>query len=557
MQGTRSQWLAIALCTGCYQGLDRDAPTQDDAGAGEAGTSEGATSGDSGGDSDTDDPPSACTGDAGKTRLRRLTREQYDNAVTDLVGREGAWSDALEFDERIGPFASNYTAPISSTLLDQYVAASESVAGAVAGDLSWVPCDASDPACAQTLVETLGRRAYRRPLHDDEKQRLLALHDGADTFEAGALLVLRALLQAPSFLYHVEVAEPDVAAVTEHELAARMSFFLWNSIPDDELLDVADAGTLHEPDTLRTQAERMLDDPRARRTLVTFHRQWLGMDELPRLQKDPALFPAFADVRPSMEDELARFVDHVITQDDARLETLLTASYSFVDAPLAAIYGVTLPADHDVEEPFELDPQERAGLLTLPGFLAVHAHANQSAPIRRGVVVRTNVLCNPPPPPPPDADVQPPDPDPDATTRELFEEHTADPTCAACHVYIDGIGLGFEGYDAIGVHRTRENDLPVDERGELLATDVDGEFDGVPELAAKLAGSEDVQACVVRQWFRYSLGRYELDADECALDELDVAFAESDHDIRALVLAIVTSHAFAHKRFTTSEEEGP
>jgi hypothetical protein len=279
------------------------------------------------------------------------------------------------------------------------------------------------------------------------------------------------------------------------------------------------------------------------------------MDGLDRLEKDPDLFPGFADVRGSMQAELGRFVTHVLQEDDGRLETLLTASYGFVDAPLAAIYGVDLPAGHDPLEPFALPAKARSGLLTLPGFLAVHAHANQSAPIRRGVVVRTNILCNPPPPPPPNANVEPPDPDPNATTRELFEEHTADPTCAACHVFIDGIGLGFEGYDAIGVRRTIENGLPVDERGELIAADVEGEFDGVPELAAMLARSEDVRSCVVRQWFRYSLGRFELGQDECTLDELDLAFEESEHDIRALLLAIATSHAFAHKRFTA--EEGP
>ncbi len=539
---------------GCYSGVEVDAA---DVPVDTVAETDGAPgSDDSGGVGGTDgdtDPATVCSPDAGKTRLRRLTREQYANAVTDLLGLEGDWGGNLEYDEKIGPFSSNYTSPVSGVLVDQYLASAEEIGeAAVANVGAVVSCDPSTSGCVEETVVRLGRRAYRRPLEQDEQDRLVALVEGAESADAGIGLLVRALLISPNFLYHVEIDEGAMATVRGHELAARLSFFLWNSLPDDALLDVADDGSLTDPEVRRAQVERMLDDPRAQRTLRSFHVQWLGLDGLTSLQKNPERVPEFATLRDSMQDELARFVNWVINESDGRLETLLTAPYAFADAPLAELYGVELPEGHDPSDP--LPVENRAGLLTLPAFLATHAHDAASAPIRRGVMVRSNLLCNPPPPPPPDADVEPPDPDPNATTRELFEEHTADPSCAGCHVYIDGIGLGFEGYDGIGAYRTEENGLPVDESGELVAADVEGAFDGVPELADMLARSETVQQCVVRQWFRYSLGRFELDADACTLEMLDAAFEDADHDIRSILVAIATSDAFTYKRFESGEE---
>jgi len=158
--------------------------------------------------------------------------------------------------------------------------------------------------------------------------------------------------------------------------------------------------------------------------------------------------------------------------------------------------------------------------------------------------VRTHILCDQPPPPPADAMVIPPDPDPDATTREIFEQHTADPACAGCHVLIDGIGLGFEGYDGIGAYREQQNGLPVDESGELVGTDVDGEFDGVVDLVGRLADSEMVRECVTHQWFRFAFGRNEVEQDECTLELLDEVFEASGYDVRALMLELIQTDAF-------------
>jgi hypothetical protein len=541
----------LVLSTACYEGVSAfgagDASGGSTSGVGEEGEESG--SGDTG-------EPSACDPDTvqvGHMPLRRLTRDQYANAVRDLFGVE-ADITAFGGDEKIGPFNANYSAPVSPTTVDQFRKVAEEVAEAVALDPAAVlPCDpATVPTCVTDWVAAVGRRAYRRPLTAEELARydtLLALGED-DATRVG--LVAQAMLQAPTFLYQLELSLPDptgdVVALAPGELASRLSFFLWGSVPDDALLDAADAGELDDPAGLRAHAERLLDDPRARATVESFHLQWLAVDKLALSGKDPEVYPLFdEDVRAAMAAETRRFASGVIFDGDARLETLLTSSETWIDAPLFAIYGLPEPTDHDPADPVALDPTQRAGLLTQAGFLATHAHANQSGPIQRGVVVRSNLLCDPPPPPPPDINVIPPDPDPDATTREVFEMHTADAACAACHDLIDGIGLGFEGYDGIGVYREVENGQTTDQSGAVVGTDVPGEFVGVVELAHKLATSQQVRDCVATQWFRFSLGRFEGDADECTLEQLRTSFAGSDFDVRELMIALVQTDAFRYR----------
>jgi hypothetical protein len=193
-------------------------------------------------------------------------------------------------------------------------------------------------------------------------------------------------------------------------------------------------------------------------------------------------------------------------------------------------------------------------LLTHAGFLARFAHTNQTSPVHRGVVIRTNVLCQQLPPVPEDVDNTPPDPAPDATTRERFAEHTSNPECAACHVLIDGIGFGFEHYDAVGAFRTMEGTLPVDASGNLLAvSDIpEGEFDGAIELSAMLAQSEEVRRCVAQQWFNFGMGRVQGDEDDCSTDQIYERFEASEWNVRELMLAVVETAAFRYRRL----EEG-
>ena len=256
----------------------------------------------------------------------------------------------------------------------------------------------------------------------------------------------------------------------------------------------------------------------------------------------------------AMLDETARFSSWVLREGDGTLETLFTAEFTITDDPgLLALYGVTLPEGHQPGDPVPLPEGQRAGLLTHASLLASHSHANQTSPIHRGVLVRQNLFCHMLPPPPPDVDDVPPDPDPNATTRERFDQHTSDPSCAGCHNLIDPVGFGFENYDGIGAFRTMEGDLPVDASGELLATDVDGPFDGVVELAAQLVESQTVRQCVSRQWFRFALGRSETIEDTCTMDRLYESFESSGHDVRVLLRELVLSDAFRYRRSPAGE----
>ncbi|HEY0712041.1 MAG TPA: DUF1592 domain-containing protein [Polyangia bacterium] len=507
--------------------------------------------------------PSACSAQpsVGVSPLRRLTRTQYNHTVRDLLGLPGDHAAGLGLDEKVGHFYSNVNNPVTELLVEQYMTAAETLAGqAVSRNLNTlVPCDgAADPAgCGAKFVDSFGLRAFRRPLLPEEKTAMLTLFEAGrkdEGFEAGVRRVIQAMLQSPQFLYHVELGPAasgvaDVVALDQYKLGARLSYFLWDSMPDGELLRAAGAGELGTHAALRKQAERLLADGRAFETIASFHRQWLGTDALGSLEKDAKTYPAFAPaLRESMVNEMARFSDHVIRAGDGKLDSLFTAPVTFVDAPLAKLYGITLPSGHDSAKPLATDPSKRAGLLTQAGFLAIHAHADQSSPIRRGKIVRENLFCQALAPPPPDADITPPEPDPNASTRARFEMHRSDPRCGGCHALIDPLGFGFENYDGIGAYREREAGAPVDARGEIIGTDVDGAFNGVAELSKKLAASAGVRRCVAESWFNYALGRTRGEADKCSLEVMVNAFAKSNN-VRDLLLTLVTTDAFRYGRF--------
>jgi hypothetical protein len=490
----------------------------------------------------------------GTSPLRRLTREQYDNSLRDLLGVTGNPSVALSPDERITLFYSNAISPMTRLGVEQYGQVAEEAARAASSNVdSLIACDRAtlgDSACATQFITDFGRRAFRRPLSDIEHGRYRALYDEHATkgFAEGIRLVVQAFLQSPNFLYHMEpVAQMAVSPLDGFHLAARLSFALWNSIPDTELLDAAANQQLADTAGLVAQATRLLEDPRARDALASFHRQWLDLERLAEAQKDPTLFPQFdAALKTAMIDETASFVDQVIRRGDGRLQTLLSAPFTIADPVLQAFYGAGAPGADGTQA---LDPNQRAGLLTQPGFLAAHAHANQGSPVHRGLAVRKSLLCMTLPDPPANVNNVPPNPAPDATTRERFAEHDADPTCAACHTLIDPIGFGFENYDAIGQYRTEENGLLIDASGELTqAGDADGPFVGAVQLANKLAVSENVRSCVQKQWFRFALGRTESAEDACTMSSLATQFAASDYNVKSLLLALVSSDAFRYQR---------
>lgn len=479
--------------------------------------------------------------------LPRLTRLQYANTVEDLLGVDvHVLAENLAPDERVGPFTSNVGAPVAELQLEQYMDAAEHIAAEAVVDLATlVPCDPTtgDTACAEAMIRQLLPRAFRRPVTDEEVQSILAVYAAGEDFEAGVRIALQAILQSPYFLYRVELGDPDaegdVRALTAFEYATRLSYFLWDTMPDEGLTEAEASGDLDSEEGRDAAVQRLLADDRSARSIGRFFVQWLDVDELATADKeDPRYDAALGD---AMTEETAAFAAYVLQQDDGRLETLLTADYTVTDdAALLALYGAS-PGD-----PVQLDDRQRSGLLTQAGFFAAHSPPNQSSPVRRGVVLRQNVLCQTLPPPPPNVDNVPPEPDPNSTTRERFAEHTEDPACAGCHVLIDGLGFGLEHYDAIGAFRTEDGGAPVDASGEIVASDVDGTYEGGVELGRILASSDQVRDCLATQWFRFAIGRGESEADQCTVDTLHAGFAESDGDVQRLIADIALSDAFRH-----------
>ncbi|MCX4241695.1 DUF1592 domain-containing protein [Paraliomyxa miuraensis] len=541
---------------GCYAGVEGWDPN------GGGGQDGGEDAGDDGEDGGVEGQCAAPQ--AGPTKLRRLTRSQYEHTIRDLLGFETTAAQGFAPDERVSAFKSNAVAPVGDLQVEQYMGAAEQVASEATAELAaLLPCDPAvigEDACAEQWLRELAPLAYRRSLAEADIDRLMSVYATGKAeadFETGIKVALQGILQSPWFLYHVELGDPAADVVdgepvplSGHELASRLSYFLWDSMPDQALFDAAEAGELATDEGIEAQVERMLADPRAEEAVASFHLQWLGVDEIESLEKVPEVYPAFDDaLAESMKEDTARFANWVLTEGDGRLETLLTGAFTFTEDPaLLALYGVELPVGHVPGDPIPLPAGERAGLLTQASVMAEHAHANQTSPVHRGQLVRENLLCQPLPPPPPEVDNVPPDPDPNATTRDRFAQHREDPACAPCHMLIDPLGFGFENYDGIGAFRTMEGELPVDASGEVIGTDAnDGTFDGAVQLSAMLAKTPEVQDCMARQWFRFSLGRMDTDDDACTMDRLATAFTDADHDVRSLIHEIVLSDAFRHR----------
>lgn len=520
--------------------------------------------------SDTGEPAecSEAVLDPGAAPLRRMTHTQYNNTVRDLFPGADIPPQTILVDPKVNGFENNSEVQAPSALLvEQYQKAALAVtAAAMAKPDGFLPCPADggpDPAtCGHDLLRDLGARAFRRPLAADEESAYLTFFDqqmAEHNFNVGLQLAMQAILQAPAFIYFPEfggdplVDQPELVALTGHELAARLSYFLWDTTPDEALLAAATAGDLDEIAGIEAEVLRMLDDPRARTSLVNFHRQWFDLDKIAEVNPDLATYPEFTPaLRTSMRSEIDRFVESTIFDGAGTFAALLTSPATTVDSQLAALYKVAAPPP-DTWTDLDLPASERSGILTRAGFLARTAHAVHPSPVRRGVFVLSRLLCVPPAPPPPNVNTSPPDesdPDQPKTNRERYAKHTAQDTCGGCHQSIDGVGFGFENYDALGKWRTLDNTYPVDASGELIGTDVDGPFVGALELSQKLATSTQAHNCVVSQVYRYALGRNTGLDDLCSLADLRGQFAAASGDIRALLLAVVTSDAFRFRRGT-------
>ncbi len=499
--------------------------------------------------------PSTCTDIAvGATELQPLSSLHYTNTVRDLLGVEGETAKKFPADEEVGPFRFK-TSAVTGLQAEMYRdAAEEAAALAVQQPSDLVLCDPEreEAACVRQIVEKIAPRAYRMPVAELEVTRIVSVYESVrrdgGTFASGLRVLIAAILQSPRFLYHLEPSATPPGTMyrlSGFALASRLSYFLWDSMPDDALFKSAETGELETEAGLRAQVDRLLTSPRAREAVGRLHRQWLRVDDLGTLTKDPVLFPSFTpSLALAMRQEITDFANHVIFQGDGRLGTLLTAGFTVTSNPdLLALYGLTVPQSDGT---VLLDPTQRAGLFTRAAPMAALASSGEASPIKRGVFVRRHLLCQPLPPPP--EAVVAPNVDANASTRERFAQHSADPACAGCHRLIDPVGFGFENYDAIGAYQAAQGGGLVDASGELTDTDVNGAFNGALELSAKLAESAEVRNCVASQWFRFALARTPAGEDACAMGRVQDAFATSGGDVRDLARAIVASDSFRYAR---------
>ena len=419
-------------------------------------------------------------------------------------------------------------------------------------------CEETTDACARQILDAFTLRAWRRPATAAEIDRLMAFTTLAsaqgDDWEQGVRLALQAVLVSPHFLYRVEV-DPDPAstephALTDFELASRLSYFLWSSMPDDELLGLAEAGMLQDADVLRAQAERMLMDPRAQALIDNFAGQWLFARKVDDHVPDYELYPTYdAELGVSMKRELELFFRDFL-YGDVPVDEMLTADFTYVDARLAAHYGVTASGSDFTR--VTLPPERRAGLLGKGAILMVTSHPTRTSPVKRGVWVLEQLLCAAPPPPPPGVEGLEEQELTAGTLRERLEMHRRDPTCASCHQLMDPIGLGLETFDGVGAYRTEDAGEMIDSSGTLP----NGEsFNGAVELSTILAEDPRFPRCVAKQMLTYALGRgMENAADDAWVDEITTQYTGDGAHLRALVLSIVTSEPFRMRR---GEEVAP
>ena len=489
--------------------------------------------------------------------LRRLSHSEYNNSLRDLLYASEVPVFDLVSDTKVNGFENQAELLLVSPLLvDEYHQAALTISEVARADLDrYLPCDPSDgkAACGLAFIESFGTRAFRRPLELGELvlfSEFFAEQLEQSSFREACQLVVQAMLESPQFLYRLELESTPTGETRQldaYEVASRLSYFLWGTMPDEVLFDLAADDALQTPEQIEAAARSMMEDARARDAVVDFHRQWLAFEEVETASKNTAVYPDFdSELRQASRDELDLFVEHHIFDGAGTVRALLTGTETYVNAPLAELYGIEGVTGG--WEPVHLDPSERSGILTSAGFLAGQAHQVNPSPVLRGVFVLGQVLCSPTPPPPPDVDTTVPEEvDVVGTNRDRYEQHATDAQCASCHTRIDGVGFAFENYDGVGAYRETDNGFPVDASGALQGTDVDGTVDGAVELTRLLADSRQVEECVTTQWLRFARGRTESAEESCLIASLTDELSASGGSIQELLIAIVTRPEFRMK----------
>ncbi|MEX2264068.1 MAG: DUF1592 domain-containing protein [Bryobacteraceae bacterium] len=503
--------------------------------------------------------------------LRRLTHSQYNNTVRDLLGDFTRPADQFPPEDFLHGFTNQVEGQsVPPLLAEAYMVAAEKLAANAfrRGDgQKLIPCkpgSANDRVCRDRFIRTFGLRAFRRPLTDKEIAgygELFGEAAGQGDFLAGAKVVVEAMLQSPSFLFHLEAG--PAGRWRQYGIASRLSYFLWDTMPGDELLRAAEAGELARPEDIKKVAARMMDNPQAKRALEVFLAQWMRFDRVLGSARNVRRYPDFgASLLAAMTEETKHLFNDLVWNHKNFME-MFSAGYTFLSPRLAQLYEMQAPAQDFgmVKYP---DGGVRAGVLGHAGFLTLTGSPTETSPTSRGLFVREHFLCQNVPPPPPGVDTNlPPVTDKPMTNRERLEIHLSNQSCASCHTLIDPIGLGLENFDNIGRYRekfalqiqqqrdavtnerrpAKEFQLDLDTKGYIQGIASSG-FSSAKELGNILANDPTCQRCMVKQIFRYATGRHETESDQPDLNALFEVFRESGFRFRELMLAVVISRPF-------------
>jgi hypothetical protein len=505
----------------------------------------------------------------GKAQIRRLTRFEYNNAVRDLFGDASNPGNELptETISQHGNLFGNDAALLSTS--PAHVEKWSTVAAAVATRATTTPeglaklpaCvsgAAPDDTCAREVITSVASRAYHRDLQPAEVEAFLTTSKAAQaagTWMSGMTAVIEAILQGPEFLYRVEhgVDAPEAPGLrkpTADEMAARLSFLFWGTIPDDALRMAAKAGQLNTPEGVRLQAERLLNDPRAKSVVRFFFDNVLPISGLTNLRRDAVRFPIYSvDFAAALREETQSFLEHTIFDADApgTWTAALTAPYTYVNEQLAGFYGIPGVVGPEFRKVSWPDPTKRMGLLTQAAIMTGTIVTNESNPVLRGSFIINKMMClnlHLPTDPAVAAMVTVPPTVAGTTARDRFSAHSQQAVCASCHQLIDPVGFPFENYDPIGQWRDTEDGVPIDASGKVPgATEI---VNGPVAVIQQLAASEAVQSCFSQHWLEFGYGKTHDDGDACAQAELLETFKQSGGNVKQLLLALTQTDSFLY-----------
>lgn len=505
--------------------------------------------------------------DPGHFVIRRLTRTEYGNTLHDLFGVDPSVADDLPNEvsgegylNSLSPLQMEQYLSIADTVLDEILAPEGKAPTEVQARLFGEPPagETDARAAAEGVARSLGRRAYRRPPSAAETEVLLDVFDlgrrnGLD-YQAAIRLMVKAMLVSPQFLFITPATEVEsdagIVPLDDYQLASRLSYLLWTTMPDEELMALADSGTLHEQPILQAQVTRLLMDPRSRALFDGFGAQWLGLGDLHERTFDPDRFPQMtAEMRSAMYDEVRLLFESVVRENRNVME-LIDCDYTFLNEDLATIYGLEDVVIGPELQKIQLSDGNRGGILGMPGVLAATSLPNRTSPVKRGVWVLERVLGDHVPSPPPDVptlEQQDAETVATLTLRERTELHRTNPVCANCHQILDPIGFGLENFDAIGRWRDQDdNGQAIDAAGELPGGET---FANPRELKEIIAGRKvEFSRNLVERILAFALCRSLEGYDEIVVDGLMQEIARDEYRMQTLIGAVVTSYPFTHRR---------